>query len=84
MEYSGYATDWDEIVYRGALADGAFIAFWLKDQRVIAGMNVNVWDVNEQVQTLIRSRQQIDVAALLDEDTPLRELVDQPDGVDGQ
>jgi len=76
MEYSGYAEEWDEIVYRGALKDGAFVAFWLKDQRVIAGMNVNVWDVNEDVQKLIRSRQQIDTAALRDTETPLTELVD--------
>jgi 3-phenylpropionate/trans-cinnamate dioxygenase ferredoxin reductase subunit len=75
MEYSGYAEEWDEIVYRGALKDGAFVAFWLKDQRVIAGMNVNVWDVNEDVQKLIRSRQQIDTAALRDTETPLTELV---------
>ena len=79
MEYSGDVREYDEIVYRGALADGAFIAFWLKDQRVIAGMNVNVWDVNEHVQTLIRSRQEVDVAALRDEDTPLQALVEQPD-----
>ena len=84
MEYSGYATDWDEVVHRGALADGAFIAFWLKDRRVVAGMNVNVWDVNDDVQKLIRSRQEIDVAALRDEDTPLRDLVDQPDSADDE
>ena len=35
---------------------GEFIAFWLRDGRVVAGMNVNVWDVNEQIQALIRSR----------------------------
>ena len=84
IEYSGYAADWDEIVYRGALAEGAFIAFWLKEGRVIAGMNVNVWDVNDDVQQLIRSRQEIDVAALRDEDTPLDELVDPPDSADGR
>ena len=84
MEYSGYVSEWDEIVYRGALDGGAFVAFWIKDQRVMAGMNVNVWDVNEDVQALIRSRQEIDIAALRDEDTPLRELVDQPDRVDGE
>jgi 3-phenylpropionate/trans-cinnamate dioxygenase ferredoxin reductase component len=55
-------------------AAGEFIAFWLRDGRVAAGMNVNVWDVNEQVQTLIRSRQTIDVAALTDPDTPLDSL----------
>jgi 3-phenylpropionate/trans-cinnamate dioxygenase ferredoxin reductase subunit len=37
-------------------------------------MNVNVWDVNDQVQALIRSREQVDVAALTDLDTPLESL----------
>ena len=32
------------------------IAFWIADGRVAAGMNVNVWDVVEPVQALIRSR----------------------------
>jgi 3-phenylpropionate/trans-cinnamate dioxygenase ferredoxin reductase subunit len=74
MEYSGYATDWDEVVFRGDRAGGEFIAFWLKDQRVVAGMNVNVWDVNEQVQALIRSGRPVDVSALTDLDTPLEML----------
>ena len=47
-------------------------------------MNVNVWDVNEHVQTLIRSRRQVDVAALRDEGTPLQALVDsEPDRAAG-
>jgi hypothetical protein len=37
-------------------------------------MNVNVWDVNEHVQALIRSRQAVDAAALSDPDTPLQAL----------
>ena len=55
MEYSGYATEWDEVVFRGDPASREFVAFWLVEQRVVAGMNVNVWDVNEHVQALIRS-----------------------------
>ena len=78
MEYSGYATDWDEVVFRGDREGGEFIAFWLRDGRVVAGMNVNVWDVNEHVQALIRSRRQVDVAALRDADTPLESLVAKP------
>jgi 3-phenylpropionate/trans-cinnamate dioxygenase ferredoxin reductase subunit len=74
MEYSGYATRWDEVVFRGDPDDGEFIAFWLRDRRVVAGMNVNVWDVNEHVQALIRSRQTVDTAALGDPDTPLDAL----------
>jgi 3-phenylpropionate/trans-cinnamate dioxygenase ferredoxin reductase subunit len=75
MEYSGHAPKWDEVVFRGDRAGGKFIAFWLHDGRVIAGMNVNVWDVNEHVQALIRSGQTIDAATLSDRDTPLESLV---------
>ncbi|HWK28527.1 MAG TPA: FAD-dependent oxidoreductase [Solirubrobacter sp.] len=75
MEYSGYATDWDEVVFRGDPAGREFIAFWLKRGRVLAGMNVNVWDVNEDVQALIRARAPIDQARLADPDVPLRDLL---------
>jgi 3-phenylpropionate/trans-cinnamate dioxygenase ferredoxin reductase component len=74
MEYSGHAPRSDQVVFRGDPAEGEFVAFWLLDGRVAAGMNVNVWDVNEHVQTLIRSRQTVDVAALTDPDTPLESL----------
>ena len=75
MEYSGYATDWDEIAFRGDPASREFIAFWLKDERVLAGMNVNVWDVNEHIQALIRARRRIDRARPADTDVPLADLV---------
>jgi 3-phenylpropionate/trans-cinnamate dioxygenase ferredoxin reductase subunit len=74
MEYSGYATEWDEVVFRGDRDGGEFIAFWLKDGRVRAGMNVNVWDVNQHVQALIRAGRAVDAAALGDPDTPLESL----------
>jgi 3-phenylpropionate/trans-cinnamate dioxygenase ferredoxin reductase subunit len=79
MEYSGFATEWDQVVFRGDPASREFIAFWLQDRRVLAGMNVNVWDVNEHVQALIRSRQAVDVAALADPDTPLDSLAGNPE-----
>ena len=75
MEYSGFATEWDQVVVDGDRDAGEFVAFWLKDERVLAGMSVNVWDVNQHVQALIRSRQPVDPAALLDNDTPLEALV---------
>jgi 3-phenylpropionate/trans-cinnamate dioxygenase ferredoxin reductase subunit len=74
MEYSGYAPRWDEVVFRGDRAGGEFVAFWRHDGRVVAGMNVNVWDVNEHIQALIRARQQVDAAALADPGTPLDAL----------
>ena len=74
MEYSGLATTWDRVVVRGDLAARTFIAFWLKDQRVIAGMNANVWDVTESIQTLIRSGRSVDPARLADPDIPLDQV----------
>jgi 3-phenylpropionate/trans-cinnamate dioxygenase ferredoxin reductase subunit len=75
MEYAGHATEWDEVVFRGDVDGREFIAFWLKDGRVLAGMNVNVWDVTEDIQALIRSRAQVDVGSLRDPEVPLGSLV---------
>jgi 3-phenylpropionate/trans-cinnamate dioxygenase ferredoxin reductase subunit len=79
MEYSGYAPAWDQVVFRGDRAGGEFVAFWLRDGIVIAGMNVNVWDVNEHVQALIRSRAALDIDKLTDVDTPLESLAGEPE-----
>jgi 3-phenylpropionate/trans-cinnamate dioxygenase ferredoxin reductase component len=76
MEYSGFADRWDEVVFRGDPEAGeGFVAFWLRDGCVLAGMNVNVWDVNEHVQELIRSRRPVDPRALADPGTPLDSLL---------
>jgi 3-phenylpropionate/trans-cinnamate dioxygenase ferredoxin reductase component len=75
MEYAGYATASDEVVFRGDPESREFIAFWLKDERVVAGMNVNVWDVNEHIQALIHPRRPIDRRRLGDPDVGLEDLV---------
>jgi 3-phenylpropionate/trans-cinnamate dioxygenase ferredoxin reductase subunit len=75
MEYSGFARDWDRVVFRGDPASREFIAFWLVGDRVVAGMNVNVWDVNETVQNLIRERAPVDDRRLADPDVPLEQLL---------
>jgi 3-phenylpropionate/trans-cinnamate dioxygenase ferredoxin reductase subunit len=75
MEYSGYATEWDEVVFRGDTGSREFIAFWLKDGRVLAGMNVNVWEVTDAIQAMIRSGQPVDRERLTDTGAPLEELV---------
>jgi 3-phenylpropionate/trans-cinnamate dioxygenase ferredoxin reductase component len=74
MEYTGHATAWDEVVIRGDAEKREFIAFWLVDGRVVAGMNVNVWDVTDPIGDLIRSRRPVDVDRLRDPDTPLDQV----------
>ncbi|WP_431245337.1 oxidoreductase C-terminal domain-containing protein [Leifsonia xyli] len=51
-----------------------FIAFWLRNDRVVAGMNVNVWDVQDDIQRLIRSGERMDADRLADESIDLAAL----------
>ncbi|MFE7389949.1 NAD(P)/FAD-dependent oxidoreductase [Streptomyces sp. NPDC002596] len=77
LEYSGWAPpgSYDQVVIRGDAGKREFIAFWLKDRRVLAGMNVNVWDVTETVQELIKAGRPVDTDALADPSVPLESLV---------
>ncbi len=76
MEYSGYGalTKDAELVVRGSLESREFIAFWVLDGRVVAGMNVNVWDVQDAIKDLISSRRTVDAAKLADPDVSLEDV----------
>jgi NADPH-dependent 2,4-dienoyl-CoA reductase/sulfur reductase-like enzyme len=76
MECAGLPTpgSYDDIAFRGDRAGLEFIAFWLSSGRVVAGMNVNVWDVSDDIQALIRSGRPVDLSRLTDPDVPLTEL----------
>lgn len=78
MEYSGHAAPgtYDQVVCRGDVGKRQFIAFWLHEGRVLAGMNVNVWDVTEQIQHLIRSGRPVDPEALSDPSVPLTSFLE--------
>lgn len=77
LEYSGYAPagGYDQVLIRGDVGKREFIAFWLSEGRVLAGMNVNVWDVTEHIQALIRSKTAVNREALADPSVPLDSLV---------
>jgi 3-phenylpropionate/trans-cinnamate dioxygenase ferredoxin reductase subunit len=74
MEYTGYAPASAQLVVRGSLTDRQFVAFWLADGRVVAGMNANVWDVAKPLERLIRSRAVVDSSALTDPSVAIDEL----------
>lgn len=76
MEYSGYASESDEVVLRGDPDSGAFIAFWVRDGRVAAGMNVNVWDVADSIAALVAGGHQIPPGRLADPAVDLATLAD--------
>jgi 3-phenylpropionate/trans-cinnamate dioxygenase ferredoxin reductase subunit len=64
---------YDQVLYRGDRPGREFVAFWLRDGAVVAGMNVNVWDVSDDIQALIRSGRKVDTARLTDPGVPLSE-----------
>jgi 3-phenylpropionate/trans-cinnamate dioxygenase ferredoxin reductase subunit len=66
LEYSGFAPVWDDIVYRGDKEKGEVIVFWRHQDRVVAGMNINVWDVADDIAGLVRSGRPVDAAKLAD------------------
>jgi 3-phenylpropionate/trans-cinnamate dioxygenase ferredoxin reductase component len=76
MEYSGYVEPggYDQVVFRGNKDGREFVAFWLSGGRVLAGMNVNVWDVNDAIQDLVRGGQAVDPAKLADPGIPLDQV----------
>jgi len=78
MEYNGYADDWDRVVVRGDRSGPEFLAFWLKDGRVLAGMNANIWDQGDDIKALIRSGASVDPDRLADPSVPLADLPDSP------
>lgn len=72
MEYVGYASAADDVVIRGDQSTGEFIAFWLADGVLKAGMNVNVWDVSDEIRALLGKK--IDPAQLADPAIALADL----------
>ena len=76
MEYAGYVEPggYDQVVFRGDVERREFIAFWLGGGRVLAGMNVNIWDASEMIQALVRSGRTVDPGRLADPGVPLDQL----------
>lgn len=77
MEYTGYAEPggYDRVVFRGSTETREFIAFWLAEGRVLAGMNVNVWDVTDPIRDLVTSGRAVDADELADPGVPLTDLL---------
>lgn len=78
MEFSGTTDSYDRVVFRGSSEGREFVAFWLEGDRVVAGMNVNVWDVVDPIQALVRAGAAgtgVDVARLTDPSVPLDQLL---------
>ncbi|MCZ7536542.1 MAG: NAD(P)/FAD-dependent oxidoreductase [Acidimicrobiia bacterium] len=77
MEYRGYveAGRYDQVVFRGEVSGGEYIAFWVGQRRVLAAMNVNVWDQSDAINALVRSHDTVDIDRLADPAVALEDLI---------
>jgi 3-phenylpropionate/trans-cinnamate dioxygenase ferredoxin reductase subunit len=77
MEYTGYVEPGghDRVVLRGDVDSGQYVVFWLRGGRVLAGMNVNIWDVTDAIAQLILAGCIVGIDRLADPHTPLESLV---------
>jgi 3-phenylpropionate/trans-cinnamate dioxygenase ferredoxin reductase component len=78
MEYVGLSSSSDELVVRGDLDAREFVAFWHRDGMVSAAMNVNVWDVVDDLKAIITADGPVDPERLADPDIELGDIVGAP------
>lgn len=81
-EYIGYAVEdsYDQVLVRGNLSTREFVAFWVSTEteggpvQIQAAMNVNVWDVIDEIKPLIAEQRPVDATRLVDPDVPFSAL----------
>jgi 3-phenylpropionate/trans-cinnamate dioxygenase ferredoxin reductase subunit len=76
MEYTGDIgpAGYDRVIFRRHADSSQLIVFWLHEQRVQAGMNINIWDVADDIERLVQSARPVDVDDLADPAIPLASL----------
>jgi 3-phenylpropionate/trans-cinnamate dioxygenase ferredoxin reductase component len=73
MEYTGDIgpSGYDQVIFRRYPDPRQLIVFWLSEQRVQAGMNINIWDVADDIERLIESARPVNTDDLADPGIPL-------------
>jgi 3-phenylpropionate/trans-cinnamate dioxygenase ferredoxin reductase subunit len=75
LQYTGFHTEWDELIVRGSMEERNFVAFYLKDRRVLAAVAINRGRNLRRSMRLIKAQRPVDATKLQDSDVDLRELL---------
>ena len=75
LQYTGFHTEWDELIVRGSMEERNFVAFYLKDGRVLAAVALNRGRDLRRSMRLIKAQHPVDATKLQDPDIDLRELL---------
>jgi len=74
LQYAGHHREWDELVFRGSVADRSFLAFYVKDGLVDAVVGFNRGKELRRAMGVVKARKPFDSAQLRDEDVDLKSL----------
>ena len=77
MEYTGDIgpSGYDRVIFRRHADSRQVIVFWLHEQRVLTGMNINIWDVADDIERLVQSSRRVNVDDLANPGIPLASLL---------
>jgi 3-phenylpropionate/trans-cinnamate dioxygenase ferredoxin reductase component len=75
LQYTGFHKEWDELIVRGSMEERNFVAFYRKDERVLAAVAVNRGRDLRRSMRLIKAQRLVDATKLQDPDVDLRALV---------
>jgi 3-phenylpropionate/trans-cinnamate dioxygenase ferredoxin reductase subunit len=77
MEYTGDIgpSGYDRVIFRRHADSRQVIVFWLHEQRVQAGMNINIWDIADDIERLVQSSRRVNVDDLANPGIPLASLL---------
>jgi 3-phenylpropionate/trans-cinnamate dioxygenase ferredoxin reductase component len=78
LQYAGFHTTWDEVVVRGRLESGSFLACYVKDGRIDAAVALNRPKDLRRIMPFIKTRRVVNLAAIRDECRDLRTLMEDP------
>jgi 3-phenylpropionate/trans-cinnamate dioxygenase ferredoxin reductase subunit len=76
LQYAGFHTTWEELVVRGSLDSGSYLACYMNHGRIDAVVGLNRAKDVRRVMPLIKSRRAVNLDRLRDEGVDLRTLRD--------
>lgn len=80
LQYAGFHTEWDELIVRGSMEERNFVAFYRKDERVLAAVAIGRGKDLRRSMPLIRGQQPVEAAGLRDLAVDLRALANSAAG----
>jgi 3-phenylpropionate/trans-cinnamate dioxygenase ferredoxin reductase component len=78
LQYAGFHTTWQQLVVRGRLDSGSFLACYVNDGRIDAAVGLNRAKDVRRVMPLIKARRPVNLEQLRNEDVDLRSLHESP------